>query len=230
MLASGRPGKDIFTTPSQLESMITKEEFKDKVRRKIKGWYSCKDHEDKAIERISRNRDSIVALLEEAGVPDTLLEYLDSSGFYYRASSPNGHHNYPGGLAEHCYGTYTIALEEASRIGIPKESVIKAALLHDLCKADRFWFKGRSIHKHTPATRMDDSHSVRSVFLIGECGMALTEPERLAIRWHMKGFRYHSSDPREEADHQKAVKEPLWRIVFNADKKDASMHPETERE
>ena len=198
----------------------------DFYRRKIKNWYKNQQDEDKAINRIIAQRKKIIDLLRSTkrdGV-EKVIQYLDDSGFYYRASSVHGHHNFPGGLAEHCYGTYLLAT--AKNAGkLPEDQVIIAALLHDICKSDRFWFKGRSIRKHTPKCEMDGRHSVRSIVIIKDCGLVLTENERLAIRWHMKGPRYHSRDSRKEADHSKAIKNPLWNVVFYSDKEDAKAHP-----
>ena len=98
-------------------------------------------------------------------------------------------------------------------------------MLHDTCKSDRFWFRGRSIRKHHYDCEKDDLHSARSISLLKKSGLKLTEPERLAIRWHMKNENYHSHDPRKEVDHTKAVCTPLWKIVFYADKDDAKAHP-----
>lgn len=201
------------------------ESLEDRIRRKIAGWYSKKEYEDKAMARIIAQRDEIITLLRSTGRQgvEDVLHYLDDSGFYYRASSAINHHNWPGGLAEHSLGTCKLALQRAG--SLPQDSVIIAAMLHDTCKSDRFWFRGHSIRQHTPQCEMDGRHSIRSLTLLKECGLVLTEPERLAIRWHMKGERYHSRSPRKEADHNKAVKTPLWKVVFYADKDDAKAHP-----
>lgn len=204
-------------------------EFEQLVRRKIAGWYTTKEYEDKAVERIVRQRDEIISLLlstQRDGV-SAVLEYLDRSGFYYRASSPFGHHNFPGGLAEHSLGTYKLAA--ASHPDLPQDSLIIAALLHDICKSDRFWFKGRSIRQHTPKSTMDSLHSVRSIVILKDCGLRLTPSERLAIRWHMKGPNKRLRNPREDADHRRAVRDPLWNAVFYADKTDAKAHPGRKR-
>ena len=92
---------------------MTEKDFADKVKRKIAGWYDKEEHEKKAIDRIVRQREQIISLLQKVHLCDTskLLEYLDRSGFYYRPSSPKGHHNFPGGLAEHSLGVYLIMKE-----------------------------------------------------------------------------------------------------------------------
>ena len=203
--------------------------FENIVRRKLSGWYSKEEDIEKAVDRISRQRTEIIDLLRSTQRDniESVIQYLDDSGFFYRASSPHKHHNWPGGLAEHSLGTCKLALSRGQ--DIPRENIIIAALLHDTCKADRFWFKGRSIIEHTPKCSMDSRHSVRSVFLLKDCGLKLTESERLAIRWHMKGDKYRPHDPESKADHDKAVKCPLWKLVFWADKDDAKAHPSGKR-
>lgn len=37
----------------------------------------------------------------------------------------------------------------------------------------------------------------------------------------MRGRRYYPLDPKKRQDHDKAVNEPLWDVVFRADKLDA---------
>lgn len=78
------------------------------------------------------------------------------------------------------------------------------------------WYTRREYHS---------LHSVRSIAILRDCGLKMTERECLVIRWHMKGEHYHTCDSREEADHAKAVRAPLWIIVLWRDKDDARMHP-----
>ena len=207
--------------------MLDNTQFESLVRRKIAGWYSTPEFENKAVARMVKQRQEIINLLSSTQGPgiDNVIEYLDKSGFFYRASSPNGHHNFPGGLAEHSLGTYKLAESRGRKAELPDDSVIIAALLHDTCKADRFWFKGRNIRQHTPKCEMDSRHSVRSVVILKDCGLNLTPEEYRAIRWHMKGPFYHSRNPKLEREHAQAVKEKLWKIVFLSDKMDAAAHP-----
>ena len=68
---------------------------------------------DNAVNRIVLQREEIISLLESVKKVkvNKLLRYLDSSGFFYRPSSPNRHHNFPGGLAEHSLGVFRIVEE-----------------------------------------------------------------------------------------------------------------------
>lgn len=196
--------------------------FQLKVREKIAGWYASADEEDRAVARMVRVREEIIRLLRSTcreGI-DEVLRYLDESGFYWRASSPSGHHNWPGGLAGHSLGTCRLALKRSGD-SLPRESVIIAAVLHDICKGDRFWFRGRTILQHQ---QKDRRHSARSIAILRDCGLTLTESERLAILWHMQGAWQHLPQPEREKDHSKAVRDPLWRVVFWADKADAAAH------
>ena len=201
------------------------ESFSAKVRRKIAGWYPNKEDEDKAVDRMVAQRDQIISLLRSTGREgmEEVLRYLDESGFYYRASSAYKHHNWPGGLAQHSLGTCELALQRAG--SLPRDSVIIAAMLHDTCKSDRFWFRGRTIRQHTAKCELDSKHSVRSIAILRNCGLNLTDSEWLAIRWHMKGEKYHSRNPRKESSHTRAVHSPLWKVVFYADKDDAKKFP-----
>ena len=198
-------------------------QFENKVRHKIAGWYTDKQNEDKAVVRICDVRNQIIDLLRSTGREgiENVIEYLDGSGFFYRASSPHGHHNFPGGLAEHCLGTYLLSKNDPKAKNLANDKVIIGALLHDICKADRFWFKGRSINQHHPKCEMDGRHSVRSIAILKDCGLKLNNDERLSIRWHMRGKHYNPLDPKKKQDHDKAVNEPLWDVVFRADKLDA---------
>jgi 23S rRNA maturation-related 3'-5' exoribonuclease YhaM len=88
-------------------------DFGKKVSRKIKGWYSNDTFHEKAVDRIVLQREEIYTILEKVEKVSVkkLLRYLDSSGFFYRPSSPNRHHNFPGGLAEHSLGVFRIVEE-----------------------------------------------------------------------------------------------------------------------
>ena len=212
--------------------MMDNIQFENQVRRKIAGWYTDKQYEDKAVSRISNVRDQIIKLLQSTrreGI-ENVIEYLDGSGFYYRASSPHGHHNFPGGLAEHCLGTYLLAKKDPKSTNLPEDRVIIGALLHDICKADRFWFKGRSINKHHSKCEIDGLHSVKSIAILKDCGLKLYNDERLAIRWHMRGIDKPPRSSKERQDHNKAIKDPLWNVVFWADKNDADAHPARNRQ
>lgn len=74
---------------------------------------------------------------------------------------------------------------------------------------------GNIHHRHTHI----HGHGYRSVKLLELCGLQLTEDERRAIRWHMKG--HHTTG--EDAEDVKIARESaLWLVIHNADKWDDS--------
>lgn len=229
-------------------------DFRLKVRRKIDGWYSKEEYYAKAIDRIVVQREEIISLLESVKKVGTkkLINYLDKSGFFYRPSAANRHHNFPGGLAEHSLGTYNIVdqwnncspenrrqLELYVRHlkGKPvdcniftekmdRDDMILAAICHDLCKAEHYYFDGRRILSHRSDSEPKHAHATLSVKRLKAVGIDTPECEELlmAVLMHMHLY----STPRhvkEAQDQQKARKSMLAIAVWGADKLDASRHP-----
>ena len=175
-------------------------------------------------EEIKENRERIVSLLESTrreGM-EKVLEYLDRHNFYEIPSSLYRHHNWDGGLAQHCLGVYDRL--KATGGDLPEESVIIVSLLHDICKA-------RKIYKDPDGewkSRSDDElhikgHGWRSVQLLEKvCELQLSPEERNAIRWHMGGYNLPKEDMR---DYFANKNNDLWRLLYNADRYDASKHP-----
>lgn len=170
---------------------------------------------------IADNRTRIESLLKSTGREgmDRVIKYLRDNDFYEVPSSLRRHHNWTGGLAEHCLGVYDrLATTGAD---LPPDSVIITALLHDICKARKLY---RDHNGHW-RERHDDSlhikgHGSRSVKLLEKvCGLKLTDAERKAIRWHMGGYNL----PKEELREFFANKSNnLWRLLLNADRYNAS--------
>ena len=195
---------------------MNRAEFEARVRYKLRGWYSRKEYEDMAVERISKLRDEFHSLLADGNRPGmaNLLDYLDECGFYYRPSSDTRHHNYPGGLAEHCLGVYRKMSVENIK-GTSEDSIKIVGLFHDLCKCDMFYFVGRSIHKHKR-----DGHGRRSVRILKRYGVTLSPEEYRAIRYHMGSSR--NAERLKDPGFAKAVTEPLRKAVSEADHHDAA--------
>lgn len=165
---------------------------------------------------IQSNRESILALLRVTGREniESVIAYLEKSGFFLVPSSLNRHHNWRGGLAQHCLGVYRAAKEKSD--GLPGDSVIIAGLLHDVCKAGKLYYDedGQLHHRKTHI----HGHGYRSVKLLERCGLRLTEDERRAIRWHMGG---HHAQESEKEDVLAARQSLLWKVIHEADKWDA---------
>ena len=62
-------------------------------------------------------------------------------------------------------------------------------------------------------------HGYRSIKILEECGLELSEEERLAIRWHMGGH-HAKNDEFEEV--KKARNMILWQVIHQADHWDAA--------
>ena len=166
---------------------------------------------------ISANKDVIISLLLETkreGI-ENVIHYLEESGFYDAPSSICRHHNWRGGLAEHCLGVYKIASELNNELS--HDSLVIAGILHDICKASKLYYDadGNIQRRHTHIK----GHGRRSIKLLEKCGLSLTEDERLAIRWHMGG--HHASDEERE-EVERAKQNPLWKAIHKADQLDAS--------
>ena len=144
-----------------------------------------------------------------------VLKYLDESGFYEAPSSIFRHHNWRGGLAEHCLGVYRIATQ--MNCGLPCDSIIIARLLHDICKASKLFYNENGLIKHR-YTHIR-GHGYRSIKILERCGLLMKEDERLAIRWHMGG---HHAKLEEQDEVSCARGEKLWKVIHKADKLDAS--------
>lgn len=195
---------------------MNRTDFEARVRYKLRGWYSKDQYLDMAVERISKLRDefhSLLADVDRPGMTD-LLDYLDECGFYYRPSSDIRHHNYPGGLAEHCLGVYRKMSEENIK-SISEDSIKIVGLFHDLCKCDMFFFVGRSIRKYKR-----DGHGRRSVRILKRYGVTLSPEEYRAIRYHMGSSR--NTERLKDPGFAKAVTEPLRKAVSKADHEDAA--------
>jgi len=226
----------------------TDQDYADKLRRKIKGWYASKFYEEMAIDRIMRLRSEIVQYLSSVStIPtDKLIKYLDKSGFYYRPSSARGHHNYPGGLAEHSLGMYFLLREWISYIPIQRsnlplfsfivnqhplygdilqsqsdsDAALVASIGHDLCKAERFYFDGRNIRQHHET---DTHHSSLSAKRLEQLGITNSKfPDILrAVRTHMHLFT-EKGNSFELKDRSIGRQSPLCVLLWTADKINAS--------
>lgn len=160
------------------------------------------------------------ALLLSTGRPkiEALIAHIERMG-YFIAPGSLSHHRFEGGLVSHSLETCHKAMElRAERIAkgadpnlMPEESVIIAALMHDLCKADALRYS-KEMHKSF-SVKKTRGHSERSVRQVGYSGFELTAAEKDAILWHMGGRKF----PEDKHDHFKS--HPLAAIIFYADKK-----------
>lgn len=165
-------------------------------------------------------KEECVALLLSTQRPkiEALISHIERMGYFIAPGSLN-HHRFEGGLLSHSLETYHKAMElRQVRIDrgmdaelMPKESVIIAALMHDLCKADALRYSRES--RRSYEVKKTHGHSARSVRQVGYSGFELTSAERDAILWHMGGRRFKE----DRIEHFK--RNPLAEIIYYADKK-----------
>lgn len=173
---------------------------------------------------ISENKERIESLLRSTGREgiENVIKYLDENDFYEIPSSLTRHHNWPGGLAEHCLGVYDRLRMTGDEL--PEDSVIIVSLLHDICKARKIYKNKNGKWSERPDNELHfPGHGIRSVKLLEKtCGVDLTQDEKNAIRWHMGGYMLPKNEMREFFANKK---NNLWRLLYNADRYDASKNP-----
>ncbi|MCQ2253002.1 MAG: HD family phosphohydrolase [Bacteroidales bacterium] len=175
---------------------------------------------------------------ERDGVDD-LLEELEDLGFFDAPASSRFHLNYDGGLVEHSLNVCHVALGLRDQmIGfnkemeeyLPKDSVIIASLLHDVCKADIYKkVTKRRKDKRTGNVTVSEGfkldytnfpmgHGEKSAIVCMRAGLAMTDYELLAIRWHMSAWDlpFQSADIKENLNKARDIC-PLCAIIQTAD-------------
>lgn len=130
-------------------------------------------------EEIKCNKEKIIRLLQSTkrrGM-DNVIKYLEKNDFFMQPSSLHRHHNWDGGLAQHCLGVY----ERLSITGkeLPEDSKIITSFLHDICKVRKIykdkkgkWKERKEEELHIPG------HGYRSSKILENLGLELTSEEK----------------------------------------------------
>ena len=167
-----------------------------------------------------------------------VVTQLEKLGFFNAPASTKFHLSYEGGLLEHSINVCDMALElreimirkqERLLECLPKESVIIASLLHDVCKTDIY---KPAIKKQKSAngiwhdvlgydvdySNFPLGHGEKSVIWLLQTGLRLTTDEIMAIRWHMTAWDLPFQSP-EMKGNLNAAKErcPLLALIQAAD-------------
>lgn len=158
-------------------------------------------------------REKILNTLRETAREniELVIDYMLKHEFFTR--SCHKHHRYVGGLADHAWQTYQIALSEAEKHNtthseaeqIDLKSVAITSLLHDFCNCS--------------GMRRISGHGGRSSKMLKAIGLHLPQQEFLAIRFHMS-----LKDKESHFLYHKALHSTLRYIVHQADGKSARMH------
>lgn len=134
---------------------------------------------------------------------EDLISYLLESDFFEAPASTKYHSAYVGGLCEHSYKVFELLYRKNKlyKLGIPEDSIIISALLHDFCKIDFYkiiqkWRKDdkgkwESYDTYGYTNKFPMGHGEKSVICIMKF-IELTEQEMLMVRWHMGS---HNNDP-----------------------------------
>ena len=186
------------------------------------------------------NKDEFISLLQSTkrdGV-DSVIEDLCDWGFFEAPASSKFHLNVEGGLVEHSLNVCKVALnvrdvmlamDDSLLEALPKDSVIIASLLHDVCKTDIYKpvIKKQKnqfgIWVDMPGYDLDYKkfplgHGEKSVIMLLRSGLDLTDNEIMAIRWHMHAWDlpFQSADIKANLNTAKEIC-PLLSLIQAAD-------------
>ena len=130
-------------------------------------------------------KDQIIELLKSTkreGI-EKMIEYIDSNGFFESPASTRFHGCYEGGLAKHSYNVYRmlIGYDMTYKLNSSIDSMIIAALLHDVCKIGAYL--GDSM-PYKWNRQQPKGHAELSLHRINAY-IQLTELEEKMIRYHM---------------------------------------------
>ena len=144
---------------------------------------------------------------------ERVIDYMEKHGFF--SYHCHRHHHYDGGLADHAWQTYQIALRlDRERCAsnpnaqkMDEDSIAICALLHDLCDCSGM----RDLFSR-------GKHGIRSAVMLLELGFHLSQDEYLAIRFHM-GLKDKENHPL----YDDAKRNQLRYIIGKADNESARL-------
>lgn len=137
---------------------------------------------------------------------EVVLKYMEENNFFEDPASTKYHLSCKGGLARHSLNMYRETSkivenyrQEIGAVEIPEESVIKACIFHDLCKAGKYEVQMRNtknangdwiqvpFYKIKDETERSDffGHGSGSVIILLQLGVELSKMEIEAISHHM---------------------------------------------
>lgn len=172
------------------------------------------------------------------GVEEVIKCLYKEHGFFEAPASSAFHLNEPGGLVQHSINVYDTALKVRDIVVAQKpelaerltdESIAIAALLHDVCKSDVYQMKDK-FRKDANGrwetyrgydvdySRFPMGHGEKSVIMLLQMGLEMTEDEMMAIRWHMSAWDL-AFQSAEEKSSLNAARErcPLLTVLQAAD-------------
>lgn len=169
---------------------------------------------------------------------ENIIELFEEQGFFTAPASTKFHLSHEGGLVVHSLNVCDMALEirkmligrdDSLRERLPEDSVIIAALLHDTCKGDIYkpvMKKQKNqfgVWTDVPGYDVDYSnfplgHGEKSVIVLLQNGLTLTDDEIMAIRWHMNAWDLAFQSPEAKGNINMARNIcPLLSVIQTAD-------------
>ena len=184
-------------------------------------------------------KDEFISLLRATARQgmDSVISYLEKVGFFEAPASVNRHLSHEGGLMEHSLNVYRMAMMLREQIiamrpgtadELPQESIVIAALLHDVCKANIYkkakkWRKDEQNRWEQYDTyeadysRFPIGHGEKSVIMLLRLGLELTNDEVLAIRWHMGAWNLPFQSFEDKCNISEASDHTLTALIQSAD-------------
>lgn len=161
-------------------------------------------------EEVANAKERYIKLLRstERTNIDELIDYLSEHDFFEAPSSSRYHSAFKHGLLFHSLNVYDSlvkiydALKDNLKNAIKPDSLVIAALLHDICKVDFYATEKRNkkidglwqeVEIYTIKDTFPAGHGEKSVML-AQRYIKLTKAEMLAIDWHMGGFDIRCGD------------------------------------
>lgn len=164
-----------------------------------------------------------------------LIEYLDQTDFRTAPASTRYHGSYAGGLCEHSLGVLSCLKYMAPMVRgmYTEDQLVRAALLHDICKADTYKTEKRNRKNEQGKWEQYDcwivedpypaGHGSKSVALALEYGTPLTREEIMAVTHHMGAYGLSGSGLTE---YRRAAEIcPLVLLLHWADMAESNIRP-----
>lgn len=124
-------------------------------------------------------------------INETSIEYLCKNGFFTAPGSSKYHLAYEGGLFEHSANVTLQLLWLTQNLFLEwqrEESPYIIGMFHDICKMDQYIWDP-ILKKYTwNKDQLIVGHGDKSVQIIEEHIIKLTNEEKACIRWHMGAF------------------------------------------
>ncbi len=169
---------------------------------------------------IEKNKQEILGLLKDE--PETLRQFLCESDFFMAPCSRSHHLAEKGGLAQHSINVY-YELQKISEL----DTRPLVPLMHDICKANFYgeeqaWRKDsnnqwESYVRYCYVDQFPLGHGEKSVILLLQLGVQLSDEEIAAIRWHQGAWDVQGNYGAQAALSAAQAKWPLVTLLHIAD-------------